>query len=171
MARNFFWIVTKNNPRTGDRKKYNIPDVNSLSSTVLVCLLLDCQKKYFIYSHSCQPFKIPFSNETDWDKLSFGFWSHLYDPTLNTRRMLKLFSLPIARWHSGGRHDESVNIQYGTDSDFYDRYLFIYLPHPTAETPPVTGMGSININIKITISKNSLYINKAFNFCSIKKKI
>ena len=46
--------------------------------------------------------------------------------------------------------------------------LFIYLPHPTAEGPPVTWMGSININIKITISKNSLYINKAFK--AIKKK-
>ena len=49
-------------------------------------------------------------------------------------------------------------------------YLFIYLPHPTAEGPPVTGMGSININIKITISKNYLYINKAFKAIKKKKK-
>ena len=30
-----------------------------------------------IYLQSCQHFKIPISNETDRDKLSFGFWSHL----------------------------------------------------------------------------------------------
>ena len=38
------------------------------------------------------------------------FEANLHDSTLNTfiRRMLKLFSLPIARLHSGGRHDEIV---------------------------------------------------------------
>ena len=32
MARNLFQIFTENNPGTGDRKKYNIPDVNWLTT-------------------------------------------------------------------------------------------------------------------------------------------
>ena len=32
------------------------------------------------------------------------FEAILHDSTQNTRRMLKLFSLPIARLHSGGHH-------------------------------------------------------------------
>ena len=36
------------------------------------------------------------------------FEAVLHDSTLNTRWMLNIFSLPIARLHSGGRHDETV---------------------------------------------------------------
>ena len=35
------------------------------------------------------------------------FEALLHDSTLNTRRMLKRFSLPTARLHSGGCHDET----------------------------------------------------------------
>ena len=72
----------------------------------LNCLLLFVSGELYTLLHSCQHFKIPISNETDQDKLVFE--AILHDSRLNTRQMLKLFSLPIARLHSGGHHDETV---------------------------------------------------------------
>ena len=59
-------------------------------------------------SHSCQHSKFQLVMKSTETNCPLVFEAILYDSTLNTRRMLKLFSLLIARLHSGGCHDETV---------------------------------------------------------------
>ena len=70
------------------------------------------------------------------------FEAILHDSTLNTRRMLKLFSLPIARLHSGGRHDETVG----------SSLVPVYYPliHRTNRYPDKQGVDTTLIDIHNT---------------------
>ena len=58
------------------------------------------------WAYSCQHLKIPMKPTES--NCPLVFEAILHDSTLNTRWMLKLFSLPIARLHSGRRHDKTV---------------------------------------------------------------
>ena len=70
------------------------------------------------------------------------FEAILHDSTLNTRRMLKLFSLPIARLHSGGRHDDTVG------SSLVPLYYHYYIVQ--IGTPDKQGIGTTQIDIHNT---------------------
>ena len=63
----------------------------------------------------------------------------LHDSTRNTRRMLKLFSLPIAHLHSGGHHDETVG----------SSLVPVYYPllHRTNRYPDKQGIDTTLIDI------------------------